>query len=270
MKSLRAQTLPRKPTNAQAALSLNETPIPALQAPAPSGASAVFFKPSDASTSMAAQLAEFMGRNDIATVEIAKTAQFTKDDLERKNQESVKAWVTGPVLPTGAGTGGGMGATTLQPFVNAFANRERLNAGTPVRPELGNPYQRGLGNAWGGMGAQASSWAGMAHALTGSATTDLSGFAQINHTGNLIADVNTSFQPERGGLDGGPLSGLFYGGVNAGAVFSRQDGAAGGDVGFALLKAGAGRAPFAFEPPSGAAALEVARPYGLSALLSTR
>jgi len=258
-------TTPRQPTNAEAVASLDETPIAPLQAPAPSGVSAVF-KAADAKASVAAQLAEFMGKNDIATEAIATTAQFTKDDLERKNQESVKAWVSGPTFPIGSSSGDG--ANTLQPFVNAFANRERLNAGTPVRPELGVPYLRGLGNAWGDA-VNASNWAAMSHAQTAYATTDPAGFAQVNHTGNFIPARDTEYEPERGGINGGPLSQIGYGGINAGAVFSRQDGAAGGDVGYAVLQSGAGQRPFAFAPPSGSGALEAPKAYGLSALLSS-
>ena len=259
--------VPRVPDNATGAHRLDATPIPALQAPAPSGTEAVFFKRSDKATSASAQLAAFLGRNDLATEAVAATAQFTKDDLERKNQESVKAWLTGPIFPIGGSSGSG--ANTLQPFVNAPANRERLNAGTPVRPELGAPYLRGIGNAFSGVSANTRSWAAMAEAQTGSANVDPAGFAQVNHTGNFIADRDSSYHPERGGLNGGPLSGINYGGVNAGAVFSKQDGAAGGDVGFTLLKSQAGSQPFSFIPPSGSTALEVPRVYGLSSLINS-
>ena len=256
-------TEPRDPNNAQALTSLNESPIPALQAPAPSGVGAAF-KPSDVKHSMAAQLAEFLGKNDIATSEVASTAAFTRDELERKNQEAIKAWVAGPTFPTGDSSG--KGANTLQPFVNAFFNRERLNAGTPVRPELGNPYQRGLGNAWGDK-VNSSNWAALTHSMTQTATVDPEGFAQVNHTGNFIADRDTTYQPERGGLNGGPLSGIGYGGINAGAVYSKQDGAAGGAVGYALLESGAGQNPYAFAPPSGAGDLATTKAYGTRAQL---
>lgn len=271
MKAIRVRTQPRRPPNGYAVEeSLLAAPVEEnLNAPTPSGLDAAF-KPSDSGFSMAAQLAAYLGRNDIATIEVAKTSAFTKDDLERKNQEREAAWVTGPTIPFGAGSGGGLGATTLQPFVNAPANRERLNAGTPVRPELGAPYLRGLGNAWGGGVAYAANWASLAHVLTDQATVDLDGFAQVNHTGNLIRGVENEFNLARGNLDGGPLSNAAnYGGVNAGAVFSAQDGAAGGDVGFALVNAGAGNDAFAYEPPSGEGALEVSKPYGIAALIAS-
>ncbi len=258
-------TLPREPTNRLSMLELDKTPIQPLQAPAPTGTEGVF-KLSDEKASLSAQLAEFMGRNDLAVSEISHTAQFTKDDLERKNQEAFKAWNTGPALPIGGGTSG-MGANTLQPFVNAFFNRERLNSGTPVRTELGAPYQRGIGNAWGDA-VNASNWSRMARAQTESANIDLAGFAQVNHTGQFIPDRDTTYQPERGGLNGGPMSQINYGGANAGAVYSKQDGSAGGAVGFALLDAGAGKSPFSFGAVSGAGALAVPQAYGLSAFLS--
>jgi hypothetical protein len=255
---------PRAPTNAQAVINLDATPIPPLQAPAPSGADAVF-KRGDASISLSAQLAEFMGRNDIAVADMSKKgSEFTKDQFERKVQESIKAWNTGPTFPIGMSSGDG--ANTLRPYVNAFANRERLNSGTPVRPELGAPYLRGIGNAWG-QGVNAGNWAAMAAAQTQSANVDVAGFAQVNHTGNFIpAELPTS-NLYRGGKLGGPLSGLNYGGPNAGAVFSKQDGAAGGAVGYTLLEAGAGRAPFAFYPPSGAGALSAPQAYGIASFI---
>jgi len=261
-----AMIAPPAVPNAVGVAQLSETPPTGLQAPTPSGVESVF-KPSDSGKSYAAQLAEYMGRNDVATTEISKTSAFTADGLERKNQEGIRAFISGPVFPTGHSSGGG--ATTLQPFVNAFFNRERLNAGTPVRPELGAPYLRGIGNAFGDR-VNASNWAAMAQIQTGTATVDPAGFAQVNHNGTMIADRASTYTPERGANPGGPLSGIGAGGPNAGAVFDATDGSAGGAVGFQTLQsqqARGGLQAFSFVPPSGVGALATPQAYGLRSLL---
>lgn len=261
-------TIPREQTNQETAERLNEAPISALQAPAPSGAVGGFQPRSMAGAdSLERQMEAFLRNTATATVDLSRDSRFTADGLEVKNQERVRAFDTGPVFPTGHSSGAG--ANTLQPFVNAFFNRERLNSGENVKPALGAPYLRGLGNAFGDRN-NASNWATMAAVHTGMANVDISGFAQVNHTGNFIADRDTTYQPERGFRPGGPLYGADgAGGPNAGAAFSKQDGAGGGAVAQVALAAGHARGgAFALQPPSGAGALEAPRAYGIAALLS--
>lgn len=252
---------------------LNDTPIAELQAPAPSGAQTSGFagaRPSGAAAGVAARLAERLGRNDLATDEIARTAQFTMDGLERKNQERVKAFVEGPVFPTGSSSGAG--ANTMRPFTLAPFNRERLNAGEVVRPELGAPYLRSIGSAWGDR-VNASNWAAMTEVITQMANTDPAGFAQTNYTGTMIADRNTSYQPQRGFKPGGPLYGVGGNGggdPNAGAAYGKTDGAGAGIPAQLILAERVklnGAMAFSMQKPSGAGALAVPQAYGLSALL---
>jgi hypothetical protein len=260
-------TVPREQTNQETSERLNEAPAPPLQAPAPSGQIGGF-QPKTQGGGVAAQLEAFLrtGDNAAATVAITDDSAFTKDELEVKNQARVTAWNTGPYFPQGASSGAG--ANAMQPFVNAPFNRERLNSGEQVRTALGNPYLRGLGNAFGDR-LNASNWAAMTHIQVDAANTDPSGFAQVNHTGNFIPDRETTYQPERGFRPGGPLYGTESGDPNSGAAFTKLDGAAGGAAGFASLSAQtAAGGEFAMQPPSGAGALYNPDAYGISALLS--
>lgn len=228
-----------------------------LQAPPPSG-SAGLLNQIDAilSTGSDAEKVELLAQSGGA---------FTKDGLEVKNQERVKAFDTGPVFPIGGS--GGTGANTLKPFDLAPANRERLNAGEVVRPPLGAPRVTALGNAFGDV-VNASNWAEMAAAQTQSANIDTAGFAQTVATGNFIPARPSTYDPVRGWLKDGGLSYLDTN-PNAGAGFSAADGAAGGAVANVALASAASAPPASAAPPSGAGALETPDAYGLAALLSS-
>jgi hypothetical protein len=160
----------------------------------------------------------------------------------------------------------------MQPFKLAPFNRERLNAGEVVRPELGAAYQRSIGNAWGDR-VNASNWAAMTEVVTTTANTDPAGFAQVNYTGNFIAERNTSYQPQRGFRPGGPMYGIGGNGggdPNAGAAYGKTDGAGGGVPANLVLGERVkqnGCMAFSMQVPSGQGALAVPQAYGLNSLL---
>lgn len=259
-----ASIAPLEPAQQTAATDLFKAPIKPLQAPVPSSVGGL--KPDTAEvSSFLERIRGRLGSTDSVVEKLARDSAFTADGLEVKNQQRVKAFVSGPALPQGYSAG--EGANTLRPFVLAPANSDRLNAGDFVRREISAPVMRSIGNTWGDR-VNASSWDSLARVMTSQANLDPAGFAQVNHTGNFIADRDTTQQLYRGeNRNGAFLVGM--GGVNAGAGFTKQDGAAGGAVAAATLQQQVTLAP-SMNPilaPSGAGALAAPNAYGVNALI---
>ena len=185
--------------------------------PVPTGGG--YFNPSDGpATELRMRIAKFLGGDASVVDGLASQSAFTNNDFERKNQERVRAFVSGPSVPYGGG------AYPMAPNITHF-NADRLNAGEPVRLEMDNPMLRSLGNRLALYGG-GNAWDEMSHVMTSSATTDPAGFAQTQFTGRYFSSADpTTWRPARGGMNGG---GYAYGiessgagaDVNAGAVMT--------------------------------------------------
>ena len=197
------------------------------------------------------KIAQFLG-GDAAVDQLSTQSAFTNFDMERKNQERVKAFNTGPFLPIGGGD------YAVDPSINLY-NQRRLNDGTAIDESQDTSLLRSLGNFISINGSQRS-WAEMANVITGQALTDTAGFAQTRDTGENQG-ITTTWLPARGGFSD-TLADI-RNNINTGAAFDIRDGAAGGDVARADLGT-----PIVDNttPPSGAGALEVPNPYALSTL----
>ena len=218
-----------------------------------------------AMSSNIARLMETLGRSDAVVEQLSKASAFTTDGFEYRNQARAAAFNYGPVFPVGMSAG--EGANTLQPFVNAFFNRERLNSGERVMPELGAEVARNTGSVFGDM-VQASNWDVIARLQSGTAVIDTVGAAQTVGTGHFISAEPDGMQLERGTNPAGPMGTIGSGGPNTGAGFSQRDGAAAGAVASESLSAikSTPEPLYRYAPPSGAGALSVINAYAFSRL----
>lgn len=252
---------PIEKSQTQALDDLTATPkVAELEAPTPSG---VPFLKTGTSMTRVQQLMAKLGSSDSVVQQLAKSSAFTNDAMEYRNQARVIAFNHGPSFPMGASSGAG--ANTLQPFVNAFFNRERLNAGERVMPELGADRIRATGSVFGDT-VQASNWDVVARLLTSTATVDPAGAGQVVGNGAFVSAQPEGINLPRGTNPAGPMGSVGMGATNSGAGFSMKDGAAGGAVATASLQQlkATPEPLYRYAPPSGSGALEAINAYAFS------
>ena len=156
---------------------------------------------------------------------------FTRDDLERKNQERVRAYQSGPLYPYGTE----YGSNTVAPGTMRPYNSERLNSAeelTPTMQRFNAPYLHDIQSDFKipAIFNNSLNWSQLARVTTGQANVDSEGFAQTIQQPNYISVGDPSnWTPDVNGQQFG--FNINGGGANPGAAFTSIDGAAKGIAG---------------------------------------